>query len=63
MFLLTRGAGLIGARFIVRIGPLQVPSNGRNCHDITYIVGDDVHRAQADESIVTEFLDQNSGPF
>jgi hypothetical protein len=58
MFLLTRGAGLIGARYIVRIGPLQIPKSGRSYHDITYLVGEDVHRATADEDIVTEFLDQ-----
>lgn len=56
LFLHTRGAGLIGARYIVRIGPLQVPSNGRGYHDITYMLGEEVRRVQADEDIVTEFL-------
>ena len=59
MFLFTRGAGLIGARYIVRIGPLQVPSNGRSYHDITYMTGEQVCRAQADEDIVQEFLEDD----
>jgi hypothetical protein len=59
LFLLTRDSGLINGRYIVRISPVQSFPNGREYHDITYMVGEDVRRAQADAGIVTEFIEED----
>ena len=56
MFLRTQ-SGLIGARYIVRIGGLNTRSTG-NFHEIEYCVGNEPRETRATEDDVQDFLDE-----